>query len=483
MTARWASPPAIPDGLFIDGLWRAARSASEVDVVDSATEEVAFTVALAGPADLDEAIGAARRAFDDGMWPLMSHDERSAYITAFAAALRAQGEAFAQIWSRQTGVVYAHARNSAENAAAVFDYYAGLAGTFPFEEVVAARGGSGTVIREPVGVVGAIIAWNGPLHFISAKVAPALLAGCTIVLKLSPEAPGEGLLVAQIAHDIGLPPGVLNVVTADRQVSELLVTDSRVDKITFTGSTAAGRRIASLAGQRIARCTLELGGKSPAVLLDDADLGVVVDSLTGGVCRIAGQVCSTLSRVIVPRELRSDLVQELSARLGSLRVGDPFDDGTQVGPLATKVHRERVRGYIQQGLESGATLATGGGDTPMTSGWYVEPTLFTHVDAGSAIAQEEIFGPVLCVIESESTEESIRLANGTIYGLNAAVFTQDEDRGFAVARKLRSGTVGVNASRTGLDIAFGGFKQSGIGREGGVEGLRSYLETKVVRLG
>jgi aldehyde dehydrogenase (NAD+) len=341
----------------------------------------------------------------------------------------------------------------------------------------------GLLVREPVGVVGAIIPWNGPIGLIAYKVAPALLAGCTIVLKCSPEAPGDAYVVAEIAESIGLPPGVLNVVTADREVSELLVRDPRIDKITFTGSTAAGRRIASICGERIARCTLELGGKSAAVILDDMDLNEAATTLAAAECALSGQVCSSLTRIVVNRKRHDELVDALVGGFSAVRVGDPFDPETQMGPLVSSRQRDRVEGYIAKGKEEGATLATGGGrPRDLDRGYYVEPTVFANVDNSSTIAQEEIFGPVLSVVPADSEDHAIAIANDTIYGLNASVFTHDVERARQVAGRLRSGTVGHNAFRTDFGIAFGGFKQSGIGREGGTEGLLPFLETKTVIL-
>jgi acyl-CoA reductase-like NAD-dependent aldehyde dehydrogenase len=332
-------------------------------------------------------------------------------------------------------------------------------------------------------VVGAIIPWNAPIGLITYKIAPALLAGCTVVLKCSPEAPGDAYVVAEIAEAIGLPAGVLNVVTADRDVSELLVRDPRVDKITFTGSTAAGQRIASICGARIARCTLELGGKSAALILDDIDLNEAAKTLARAECMLAGQVCSSLTRIVVSRSRHDELVDALASAFSKVRVGDPFDAATQMGPLVSGRQRDRVEGYIAKGQEQGATLVSGGGrPKDLERGYYVEPTVFANVDNSSTIAQEEIFGPVLSVIPADNEEHVVTLANDTIYGLNASVFTHDVDRARQVARRLRSGTVGHNAFRTDFSIAFGGFKQSGIGREGGTEGLLPFLETKTVVL-
>jgi len=473
------------DRFFVGGEWVAPSSDAIIAVTDSATEERFFTVAEAQPADIARAVESARWAFDAGPWPRMSHAERAEYLRAIAAGLRQRGEDVGEIWPRESGVLHGIAKNAAEGAARRFEYYASLAGTFPFEEEArpTAGGKFGLLVREPVGVVGAIVPWNVPLGLISNKVAPALLAGCAVVLKSSPEAPGEGYVLAEVAEEVGLPPGVLNVVTADREVSELLVRDPRVDKIAFTGSTAAGRRIAAICGERIARCTLELGGKSAAVILDDIDLETVARTISGAECFLSGQVCSSLTRIVVPRHRHDELLDALSATFSQVRVGDPFDSDTQMGPLASERQRDRVLGYIEEGVAEGATLATGGGrPAHLERGWFVEPTVFGNVDNGSTIAREEIFGPVLSVIPADDERDAVRVANDTIYGLNASVFTDDVERARAVASELRSGTVGHNAFRTDFGIAFGGFKQSGIGREGGTEGLNPYLETKTVIL-
>jgi aldehyde dehydrogenase (NAD+) len=473
------------DRFFIGGDWVAPSSDATITVTDSATEEHFFSVAEAQAADVARAVEAARRAFDAGPWPRMSHAERAEYLRAMGAGLRRRGHDVGEIWPREFGVLHRIAKNAAEGAARKFEYYASLADTFPFEEeaLPTAGGEFGLIVREPVGVVGAIVPWNVPMTLISNKVAPALLAGCTEVLKSSPEAPGEAYVLAEIAEEVGLPPGVLNVVTADREVSELLVRDPRVDKITFTGSTAAGRRIAAICGERIARCTLELGGKSAAVILDDIDLETVAQTISGAGCFLSGQVCSSLTRIVVPRHRHDELLDALSATFSNVRVGDPFDPETQMGPLASERQRDRVLGYIDKGVREGARLATGGRrPAHLERGWFVEPTVFGNVDNGSTIAREEIFGPVLSVIPADDERDAVRVANDTIYGLNASVFTNDVERARAVAGELRSGTVGHNAFRTDFGIAFGGFKQSGIGREGGIEGLHPFLETKTVIL-
>jgi acyl-CoA reductase-like NAD-dependent aldehyde dehydrogenase len=482
---RVAVPLSHTDQFFIGGEWVSPSGTDRIDVIDPATEELFFQVPAAAPADMSHAVEAARRAFDDGPWTRLSHAERAGYLRALGQAVSARAADIGQIWPRESGVLHKMAVGAAAGTANLFEAYAALADTFPFEERAqpSLGGNFGLIVREPVGVVGAIIPWNAPVGLITHKVGPALLAGCTIVLKLSPEAPGEGYLFAEAAEAIGLPAGVLNVLTADRDVSELLVRDPRIDKITFTGSTAAGRRIASLCGERIARCTLELGGKSAAVILDDADLDAAAKAITNAECFLSGQVCSSLTRIVVPRPRHDALVEALAERFAKVRVGDPFDDSTRMGPLTSQRQRDRVEGYIAKGIAEGAALATGGGrPSDLDRGWFVEPTVFGNVDNSATIAQEEIFGPVLSVIPASDEDDAIAIANDTIYGLNASVFTPDATRAREVARQLRSGTVGHNAFRTDFGIAFGGFKQSGIGREGGKEGLLPFLETKTVIL-
>ena len=304
-----------------------------------------------------------------------------------------------------------------------------------------------------------------------------------MILKSSPKAPAEGYVLAEIAESIGLPPGVLNVVTADRAVSELLVRNPRVDKITFTGSTAASRRIASICGERIARVTLELGGKSAAVILDDVDIATTAATLAGAECMLSGQVCSSLTRIVVTRSRHDEMLEALASAFGAKRAGDPFNSASDLGPLVAERQVDRVLGYINKGKAEGATLAAGGGrPKDLDKGYYIEPTVFGNVPNSATIAQEEIFGPVLSVIPADNEQQAIQIANDTIYGLNSSVFTNDVDRARDVARQLRAGTVGHNAFRTDFGIAFGGFKQSGLGREGGVEGLHPFLETKTVIL-
>jgi acyl-CoA reductase-like NAD-dependent aldehyde dehydrogenase len=472
------------DRFYVGGQWVAPSSEATIKVIDSDTEQLYFTVPEAQAADIDRAVSAAKEAFDNGPWRWLSHARRAEYLRAIGAELQRRTEDIGQIWPRESGVLHAVAKHGGRGAEQTFNAFAALADTYPFEEPAKPSSGQfGLLVREPVGVVGAIIPWNAPMGLISNKVAPALLAGCTVILKNSPEAPGEGYLLAEAAEAVGLPAGVLNVVTADREVSELLVRDPRVDKITFTGSTAAGRRIASICGERIARCTLELGGKSAAVILDDIDIEKTARTLSQAECFLSGQVCSSLTRIVVPRSRHDALLEALAATFSQVRVGDPFNGDSQMGPLAAERQRDRVEGYIAKGIADGATLATGGGRPKnLDRGWYVEPTVFGNVDNHSVIAQEEIFGPVLSVIPAEDEDDAVRIANDTIYGLNASVFTEDINRAREVGGRLRSGTVGHNAMRTDFGVSFGGYKQSGIGREGVHEGLQYFLETKFMVL-
>jgi len=472
------------DRFFIGGEWVAPSSGSTIQVITPSTEELYATVAEAQEADIDRAVAAAREAFDHGPWPRMSHAERAKYLQAIARAIIARTGDLATIWTSEVGALRSAGDYSAPSAAGAYDYYASLADSFAFEERHTPQtGGTGLLVREPVGVVAAIIPWNGPLGLITWKCAPALLAGCTVIVKPSPEAPGAAYIMAEIMAEIGLPKGVFNVVTADREVSELLVRHPGVDKVTFTGSSAAGKRIASLCGERIARCTLELGGKSAGIILDDYDLGKAAKSIAGSARMMTGQVCSSLTRIIVPRQRHDELLDAMGAAFSAIKVGDPFDRTMEMGPLAMKRQRDRVEMYIAKGKAEGATVAAGGGRPKhLDRGYFVEPTVFGNVDNNMTIAREEIFGPVVSVIPADSEDQAIAIANDTVFGLNASVFTNDCDRAYAIAREIRAGTIGHNGFKTDFSIAFGGFKQSGLGREGGTEGLLPFLEAKTVIL-
>jgi betaine-aldehyde dehydrogenase len=476
---------AHPDSFYIDGAWLAPSSHATFPVVNASTEEVVAQVAKAQPDDVARAVAAARQAFDRGAWPRLTHAERARYLNAIAAELERRTADFARVWATESGVLYKLAESHVGRlTSGSFNYYASLAETYPFEVPHRSTSGhQGLLVREPVGVVAAIIPWNGPGLLIAYKCAPALLAGCTIVLKASPEAPGSAYLFAEICEKVGLPPGVVNVLTADRSVSEGLVRDPRIDKVTFTGSTAAGRKIASICGDRIARCTLELGGKSPAVVLDDYDIGAAAQSIASGCGYLTGQVCHSLTRVIVTKSRHDDMVDALCSVVEDFRIGDAFDPASDIGPLASAAQRDRVEGYIAKGVAEGARLVAGGRrPSHLNRGYFIQPTIFGDVDNHSTIGREEIFGPVLSVIAANDEQHAVEIANDTIYGLNAAVFTNDMDLAYTVARELRAGSVGHNGSHADFGTAFGGFKQSGLGREGGTEGLLPFLESKTIVL-
>lgn len=474
---------AHPDRFFIGGEWVAPSSNGQVSITTPSTEELYLQFAEAQAADVNSAVAAAREAFDHGPWPRMSPVERAPYLRAMADALERRAAEVSHIWTSQMGILLSHARLFVDPLPKALRFYADFADTYPFLEVHngldAAR--NAFIVREPVGVAALIIPWNSPVHQIVYKTAPALLAGCTVIVKNSPETPGEGYLIAEIMEEVGLPKGVFNMLTADRAVSELLVRHEGVDKVSFTGSTAAGKKIAAICGERIARCTLELGGKSAAVVLDDYDVAKVAETITGSTCLITNQVCSALSRIVIPRHRHDEMVEAISAAFEAVRVGDPFAEETQMGPLAMSRQRDRVENYIARGVEEGATLATGGNrPAHLNRGYYIEPTVFADADPHLTICQEEIFGPVVTIIPSDGEDDAVEIANCTPYGLNSSVFTNDVDRAYRVGRRLRAGTVGHNSFQTDFSVSFGGFKQSGIGREGGREGLSPFLEAKAM---
>ncbi len=483
MTTTTSAPVGHPDRLFIDGEWVAPSAGGRIVVTDSNDESEYVVVAEAGTGDVSRAVAAARSAFDTGPWPRMTPAERVPYLRAFAEGIRARADVVADSWARETGTVLGIGRPGSLAAARFWDQAADLADSVEWVETHPTSDGRGygELTRVPTGVVGAIIPWNSPMLTGSMKLAPALLTGCTVVLKASPEAPVSAYLLAEIAEEVGLPPGVVNVVTADREVSESLVTDPRVDKISFTGSTAAGRRIGSIVGGRIGRMTLELGGKSAAVVLDDADIEAAGRSLAKSGIGLTGQACLLLTRIVVPRARHDEMLEVVAETFRGVRVGSSVDADTQMGPLASAAQLERVQGYLALGRDEGAVLAAGGGrPADLPRGYFVEPTVFGGVDNSSRIAQEEIFGPVLAVIPADDEEDAIRIANDTDYGLNASVFTPDADHYARVAPRLRAGTVAQNGFRSSTSIAFGGMKQSGVGREGGKEGILDFTEVQVL---
>ncbi|MFD6222328.1 aldehyde dehydrogenase [Nocardia asteroides] len=468
------------DKLFIGGGWVSPASQGTFEVVSPATEEPLARIAEGSAGDIDAAVAAARAAFDHGPWPRMELAKRSAVLTRVSEILAERQDEVARLISAEMGCpITLSTRMQSMGTRMLLDAFIELAPRYQWSDIRRSATGSALVTREPVGVVAAVVPWNAPLQIAIIKLAPALLAGCTAVLKPSPETAMSAYLLAEIFEQAGLPDGVVNIVVAGREVSEHLVRHPGVDKVSFTGSTAAGRRIAAICGQDLRRVTLELGGKSAAVLLDDADLDAVVPVIRALSLRNTGQVCSNKTRIVVARSLRDDLYDRLREMIGSMPIGDPFDPATEVGPLVTSAQRERVEGYIAQARSEGTQVLVGGGRPEgLDRGWYVEPTIFADVDPNARIAQEEVFGPVLTVHTFDTEAEAIAIANNSDYGLNGSVFAADPAHALAVARHIRTGTVEVNGTPAGFFAPLGGFKNSGIGREAGLEGFDAYIECK-----
>jgi aldehyde dehydrogenase (NAD+) len=468
------------DTLYIDGAWVPSTGSGTIEVIDANTEAVMGRVPEGTAADVDRAVAAACGAFP--AWAAAPPEERGKLLAAMAEGLAARSGEIADVISREVGMPLRMAtRIQAGLPAGNMAAHVELLASFAFEE----RIGNSLIVREPVGVVGAITPWNYPLHQIVAKVAPALAAGCTVVLKPSEVAPLNAFILAEVADEVGLPAGVLNLVTGvGPVVGEAIAAHPGVDMVSFTGSTRAGRRVSEVAAGTVKRVALELGGKSANILLDDADLErCVPPGVQYGCFLNSGQTCSALTRMLVPRPLQDRVVELARARAESLVVG-PADSDADLGPLISGAQRERVRGYIQAGIDEGATLVTGGVEPPegLERGYFVRPTVFADVTTDMKIAREEIFGPVLCIMPYDSEDEAVEMANATIYGLAGGVQSASVERATAVARRLRTGQVEVNGGAYNLLAPFGGYKQSGHGRELGRFGLEEFLEVKSLQL-
>jgi aldehyde dehydrogenase (NAD+) len=478
-------PPRIahPDRLFIGGAWVPAHSGRMLAQIDPNTEEQVSAVAEADEVDMDAAVAAARQAFDHGPWPRMAPAERLVFMRKMSAILHARVGETARAWTMQMGGLASFSGIMQAGSNATFDGIIAMAEGFEWVQQRPSTGAAvGLVAYEPVGVVAAIAPWNGPYGIMLNKVAYALAAGCCVIMKPSPETPLEAYIMAEAAQAAGLPAGVVNLVTGQREASDHLVCNAGVDKVSFTGSTVAGTRIAQVCGSRVARCTLELGGKSAALVLDDFPIDVAAQILSGTLCMMSGQVCAMLSRVLVSRARHDELAAAIAAQMAQVVIGHSDDPATQLGPVAMERQLLRIESYIEEGKAS-ATLAYGGKrPAHLPKGYFIEPTLFTHVDNTSRIAQEEIFGPVLCLIPYEDEADAIRIANQSAFGLNGSVLTQDVDAAYRIARAIRTGAVGQNGLRMDFGLPFGGFKQSGLGREGGIEGLLGYTELKTILL-
>jgi aldehyde dehydrogenase (NAD+) len=467
------------DQLYIDGRWTAAAGPKTIAVVSPSTEEIIGRVPEGGPQDVDAAVSAARAAFE--RWAGVSPGDRAAYLSRIHEGLKARADEIGRTIASEVGMPLKLAtRIQAGSPIYTFAMYARMLADFRFEE----RVGNSLVLREPIGVVGAITPWNYPLHQIAAKVAPALAAGCTVVLKPSEVAPLNAFILAEVVHAAGLPTGVFNLVTGyGPVVGEAIARHPAVDMVSFTGSVRAGKRVAELGAQTVKRVTLELGGKSAAIVLDDADLAQAVKGTVNACFLNTGQTCSAHTRMLVPESRYEEAARLAVEAAQSFTVGDPFGDA-KLGPVTSKAQLDRVRGYIAKGVAEGAELLTGGAEAPegVARGYYVRPTVFGRVNPKSAIAQEEIFGPVLAIITYKDEDDAVRIANDTIYGLAGGVWSKDEERAKRVARRLRTGQVDINGGPFNMQAPFGGYKQSGRGRELGRPGLEEYLEYKSLQL-
>jgi len=469
------------DKLFIGGAWVAPQGKQTMEVFNAGNGERLGKIPLGEEKDVDAAVSAARAAFEG--WSGGSAQWRAGFLEKISAGLKARADEIARLIAQEVGMpLKLSARIQAGLPIANFANYAKLVREFKFEE----RVGNSLVVREPVGVVGAITPWNYPLHQITLKVAPALAAGCTVVLKPSEVAPLNAFVLAEVIELAGLPKGVFNLVTGiGQKAGEALVTHPGVDMISFTGSTRAGKRISELASHYIKRVALELGGKSASVILEDADLPAAVKGTVNGCYLNSGQTCTALTRMLVPESKYEEAARLAAETAKSFVVGDPLAESTRLGPLSSLAQLQRVRDYIKKGLEEGAELITGGVELPEGAppgGYYVRPTVFGKVKNSMTIAQEEIFGPVLAIIPYKDEDDAVRIANDSPYGLAGAVWSKDDAHAQRIARRIRAGQVDVNGGAFNLNAPFGGFKQSGHGREAGVYGLEEFLEYKSLQL-
>ncbi|MFV8187541.1 aldehyde dehydrogenase [Streptomyces sp. AF1B] len=470
--------------LFIGGELTDPLGTDVIEVISPHTEEVFGRVPHASKADVDRAVETARRAFDDGPWARASLDERIEVVTRIKDAIAVRHEEIARTISSENGSPYSWSvLAQALGAMMVWDAAITVARGFTYEETRDGALGKIMVRREPVGVVAAVVPWNVPQFVAAAKLAPALLTGCSVILKPSPESPLDAYILADITREAGLPEGVLSILPADREVSEYLVGHPGVDKVSFTGSVAAGKRVMEVASRHLTRLTLELGGKSAAVVLPDADVESTVAGVVPAAWMNNGQACVAQTRILLPRSRYDEFAEAFAAAAGALVVGDPLDAATQVGPLVARRQQQRNLDYIRIGQEEGAKILTGGGRPPgLDRGWYVEPTLFGDVDNSMRIAREEIFGPVICLLPYGDEADAVKIANDSEYGLSGSVWTADVEHGIDVARRVRTGTYSVNTFSLDMLGPFGGYKNSGLGREFGPEGYGEYLEHKMIHL-
>lgn len=469
------------DQLFIGGRWRTPSSPERLQVISPHSEEPIAEVPAGSADDVDAAVRAARHAFDEGPWPRLQPQQRMRKIEELAAVYGRHIEQMADLITAQMGSPRSFSRlGQAAGAASMIHLTLAAARDFPWAERRQGVLGEAHLRRAPVGVVGAIVPWNVPQCLIMPKLIPALIAGCSVIIKPAPETPLDALWLAEMIEQLDLPEGVVSVVTGGPDVGEALVRHPGVDKVAFTGSSATGRRIAALCGEQLKRVSLELGGKSAAIVLDDADIGKTVAGLKTAGLMNNGQACVAQTRILVSQRRHDELVEALADMMASLNVGDPTDDKTDIGPLVAQRQQQRVQDYIRSGQQEGARLVIGGADAPEPRGWYVRPTLFTDATNDMRIAREEIFGPVLTVLTYTDEDHAVAIANDSDYGLAGSVWTADTAHGLDIAARVRTGTYGINMYMLDISTPFGGFKHSGIGREFGPEGLEEYVELQSV---
>ncbi len=468
--------------LFIDGAWVVPATSRRIEAINASTEEVIGSAPEGSEADIDRAVAAARRALKESAWARFTPAERGAALTRFADALEKRAGALASTVSMQNGMPI----NTADQLESGYTiglmrYYAALASALQVDENRPSPLGFNTVVRrEPVGVVGAIVPWNFPVILSMMKIGPALAAGCTLVLKPSPETVLDCFIVAEAAEEAALPPGVINWVPGGRELGAYLVSHPGIDKVAFTGSTAAGRSIAQVCGQMLRPVSLELGGKSAAIILEDADINAVLQGLPSASLTSNGQACFSCTRILVPASRYGEMVDAIATTVSSYVVGDALDRATQIGPMGSSIHRDRVERYIAIGKTEGKLVAGGGRPKDRKRGWFVEPTVFADVDNSAVIAQEEIFGPVLSLIRYRDEDEAVRIANDSVYGLGGSIWSVDREHATKLAGRIDTGSIGINGYLPDMNAPFGGIKASGLGREMGPESIAAYQRLKSI---